>query len=121
MQGLSAFITAELQARGWSMRQLAERSDLSPAALSRLINDPNVKPDTTTLLKVVWGLEVPFRRLLEACGIHVEEKDVSDHTESAAILESAPDIREFLKDVALLSPAERDYVRAYMQMLTTQK
>lgn len=61
-------ITQERDDRGWTKKQLAQRSDLDPATVSRLESGEQ-SAQLPLLEKLAAGFGMPFEELLVRCGV----------------------------------------------------
>lgn len=119
MAGLATLLLSETQNRGWSMRDLASKSDLSSAALSKIVNNPDQVPDLRTLAALSVALSLPLRQLVEACGFPVERPGASadQDARALAIVSAVPEFRGWLEELASLTPDDRESVLVYVETL----
>jgi len=65
------------ESRGWSLRQLADKADISAAELSRIENGKRQRPSRDTLNRLASCLRVEPEMLLKAAGYRIiEQQDV---------------------------------------------
>jgi transcriptional regulator with XRE-family HTH domain len=123
MLGLYALIESELNKRGWKMRDLALNSTLSEGTLSRIKNNPEYRPDLQTLAGIAIALDIPLRRVIEACGYSVESGAGNDdeQTRIMALLTAVPELQTFLEPLAGLRPDDRLAVLTYAEMLLRRR
>lgn len=117
MFGLSSLLQSEIKKRGWTMKDLASRSGVSPAALSKLSNNPDQMPDLRTLSALSTALELPMRRLVEACGIPVEGDPSDEEERTKALIVSVPELQDLLSMLRELTPDDRASVLAHTEFL----
>ena len=65
---LSAFLNKELDERGWSQRELARRSGLSPTSISEVMSEKR-GPGKRFCRAVAEALQVPPERIFQEAGI----------------------------------------------------
>jgi transcriptional regulator with XRE-family HTH domain len=123
MLGLYSLIESELNKRGWKMRDLAINSTLSEGTLSRIKNNPEYRPDLQTLAGISIGLDIPLRRVIEACGYDIEsgEANEDEATRITALLTAVPELQTFLGPLAALRPDDRLAVLTYAEMLVRRR
>lgn len=61
-------ITHEREARGWKKKELAQRSELDPATVSR-VESGEQSAQLPVLEKLAAGFGMPFEELLVRCGV----------------------------------------------------
>jgi transcriptional regulator with XRE-family HTH domain len=111
---LSLYLKAEIERRGWSDADLADRSNLSRPTLSKLLNNPGQIPELDTLSKLAVGLGVDLTKLVTLCGFPASSDPVSSRGEQMAILlETVPELQGFLDVLARLRPDDIRAIRAY--------
>lgn len=123
MIGLYTLIEAELGKRGWKAADLAANSELSEATISRIKNNPDYKPDLGTLAAVAIALDIPLRRVVEACGYNVEAgaANASDEVRAAALIRAVPDLRVYVEMLANLKPDDRLVILAVAEKMAAQR
>lgn len=123
MMGLHALIDSELNKRGWKASDLAANSDVSEATLSRIKNNPGYKPDLPTLAAISIGLDVPLRRVVEACGYSIDAgaENEDDNERIMALLRAVPDLQVFLRPLARLRLEDRQAILAVAEQMANQR
>ncbi len=100
---LSEFLKHELDKRGWSRREAADKFGISPTALTMLINIPDRIPDLPTLRGIADGLKQPLARLLELAGYPVERDALTPSSltpkEEAFIARLSPEQRRLALEI----------------------
>ncbi|MBM7845651.1 helix-turn-helix domain-containing protein [Herpetosiphon giganteus] len=118
MLGLSIILDTELQKRGWRRSMLAAESGVSEPTLSRIMNDVAYIPELKTMAALSKALELPLRRLLEACGFDLDTTTPLDDSQRVHLLMTAvPELYTFLVPLAQLSPDDRQSVITFAEML----
>ena len=122
MMGLYALIESELARRGWKARDLAANSEVSEPTLSRIKNNPDYKPDLPTLAAISIGLDVPLRRVVEACGYSVDAGagNENDTERVMALLRAVPDLQVYLQPLARLKADDRRAILAVAEQLANR-
>lgn len=120
---LGNFLVEQLEGRGKTAAWLAEESGLSPSHISKLINEPDVEPQMSRLVKIADALDVAPRVLFEhVIGRTIEpvsEADREQHLEDLRL--RAPWVEPILQDLATMPPDIRDDVVAYMRFRLDQQ
>ena len=98
---LADYLDREMRQRGWTHREAAERSGLSKAAITSILNHPDRMPELRTLRGIAKGFSVPVARLLELCGLSLDGLNASSLTpdEEALIKRLDPDQRAALLEI----------------------
>lgn len=65
---MSAFIAAELHARGWSMREMARRANVSHTTIASLVNGHR-KPTVAVCRGIARALSLPTEDVLRIAGL----------------------------------------------------
>lgn len=85
--------------KGWSLREVARRSDVPPATVQKIVTEPDIIPRKETLEKIAYGLSLPVTKLLEAAAaqsgytaMRVESDEISMIV--AGLQELAPERRQ---------------------------
>lgn len=122
MLGLSIILDTELQKRGWRRNTLAAESGVSEPTLSRIMNDAASIPELKTMAALSKALDLPLRRLLEACGFALDTTTPLDDSQRVQLLLTAvPELHTFLTPLAKLSPADRQSVITFAEMLAHKR
>jgi transcriptional regulator with XRE-family HTH domain len=124
--GLAAFLRAEIDRRGWSDQQTAERAGIPKSNLSSLLNKPGVVPKLETLDRLAHALEIPLARLIMVTGFSVERDDRRTNDERiATMLEAVPELRGVIEQLLQLPPDDlrtvQGYVEYYLHNLKKQR
>jgi transcriptional regulator with XRE-family HTH domain len=77
---LADYLDREMRLRGWTHREAAERSGLSKAAITSILNNPDRMPELRTLRGIAEGFSIPIARLLELCGLSLDGLNASKLT-----------------------------------------
>ncbi len=100
---LSDYLKHELDKRGWTRREAADKFGISATALTMLINIPERVPDLPTLRGIADGLKEPLARLLDLAGYPVEREALTPSSltpeEEAFINRLTPQQRRLALDV----------------------
>ena len=104
---LSDFLKHELEKRGWTRREAADKFGISPTALTMLINIPDRIPDLPTLRGIANGLKEPLARLLALAGYPVERDALTPST-------LTPDEEAF---ISRLTPEQRRLALALVRQM----
>lgn len=122
MLGLSIILDTELQQRGWRRNTLAAESGVSEPTLSRIMNDAAYIPELKTMAALSKALDLPLRRLLEACGFDLDTTTPLDDSRRVQLLMTAvPELHTFLAPLAQLSLADRQSVITFAEMLAHKR
>lgn len=122
MLGLSIILDTELHKRGWRRTTLAAESGVSEPTLSRIMNDTAYIPELKTMAALSKALDLPLRRLLEACGFDLDTTTPLDDSQRVQLLMTAvPELHTFLAPLAQLSPADRQSVITFAEMLAHKR
>lgn len=114
--GLIIYLESALDRRGWNHARLAEESDISPGAISKLFRKRSTRPDLDTLSKLARALDEPLAKLVAAEGYDPGLYDGHPQAEQVALLlESVPPLAELHETVVELSPEDLQAVLAYAQ------
>lgn len=123
MIGLYTLIESELKKRDWKASDLAANSELSEATISRIKNNPSYEPDLGTLAAVAIGLDIPLRRVVEACGYNVDAgaANADDTERAAAIIRAVPDLRIYVETLASLRPDDRLVILSVAEKMAAER
>lgn len=118
------YLEREMDRHGWKKIDLARKAGLPPTTLYRIFDNPDKTPELDTLDALARGLGVSLKVLVEACGFPVEE--IRDwKAEVQLILSVMPEFRDFLPEMAALSPEDRSAVlaiaRAHVSLMKASK
>lgn len=123
MSGLAQLIKERSADLALSQGQLAERMGVSQAAISKIVNNPTVEPGMSTLAGFAVALEVPLRRVLEACGYELDRVgpvDIDDRI--LAITRAVPEMRDlFFQFATELTPDDREALLAHMESIQRRR
>lgn len=112
--GLSLFLLAEIERRGWTQARLAEEAGITAGALSKLIRNPETDPDLETLDKLAQGLKMPLIKLITAAGYNPGEYRPYPQAEQIAMLVAeVPALKDLHAAVVSLPPEDLQAVLAY--------
>jgi len=112
--GLSLFIMAELERRGWSQSRLAANMGRSEGAVSKLIRNPHTKPDLDTLDRLAQAFDMPLIELVRIAGYSPGAFAAYPQAEQIAMLvEEVPDLRDLHEAVVEMSPEDLQAVLAF--------
>ena len=117
MSGIAELIKSELQKKGLNQQELAERAGISQPALSKLMNKPDMVPELKTLGLLSVALNIPLRRLVEACGFPLEEPGAVQNVDERlkVVLSAVPELRDlFAQMIEDLTPEDRGAILAYL-------
>lgn len=106
---LRAWLSSELEKRGWSYRELARRADISNALVSRTLSgDMKASPDFC--IKVAIALGEPPEKLMRLAGILSGSEDDPTLREAIDLLRNLPpsQYKEALRFLRFLYQASKD-------------
>lgn len=112
---LSAFLRAELNARGWLDSQLADTAGIDRSTLSNIFKNPQSIPKLETLDRLAQALKIPLARLITICGFDVHDTGANVDEQVAILLKSVPELKSFFSDLAQLRPDDLRVIRAYVE------
>ncbi len=90
---LASFLRSELERRGWSQNQLANKAGVRESTVSNILNKPGgVRSKPQTLRKLAAALEIPESDLTEHIGYSIEGASTPDdrHLRMARLIDSLP-------------------------------
>jgi transcriptional regulator with XRE-family HTH domain len=99
---LPAYLRSQIDSRGWDDGMLARKAGIHKSTLSKLISDPNIVPELTTLEKLSRALGVPLVSLMIAAGRDPGNLETSIESEQLAILVDTR-LRNRLRNFHLMS------------------
>jgi transcriptional regulator with XRE-family HTH domain len=112
---LAAYLKAEIDARGWSDAQTAEKAGLTKSSLSYILNTPNMIPELQTLDRLAVALGIPLARLITMAGFSIDNRpDISADEQITEILRALPELRGLVDDLQQLRAQDLAIVRAYV-------
>lgn len=117
MSYLVALLKHEIHSRGMSQNELADRAGIASSTLTHIFQRPERVPDLTTLQRLSRALDIPLRRLIEACGFTVEQLAPDQDGQIRAIVAALPQLQPYMAQLAQLSPEDLLLVGAYIQGL----
>jgi transcriptional regulator with XRE-family HTH domain len=101
------WLKAQVEARGWTIQDLANRAGVSHSTASAAINK-GIVPDVGTLSRYATALRLPLRRVIEAAGYQVEDLAIADEVKRIQdLLSSHPDAWEYIAQLVRLTPEDR--------------
>jgi transcriptional regulator with XRE-family HTH domain len=120
VSGFATFLRSEIDARGWTDRQMATNAGINPSTLHNWLTNPNVKPELDHLAGVAEALQVPLVRLIAICGYDVGTNGGGSNPVAATVA-AVPELRAHVEELMQLSPEDQRAVRAFVQALQNQK
>jgi transcriptional regulator with XRE-family HTH domain len=99
---LADWITEEIEIRGWSLRELGRRADLSHATISNVVSG-QTKPGLDFCTGIAKAFNVPAETVLRRAGLLSSRE------------ESAPDLRELNFLYSQLAPEDREQILRMMR------
>lgn len=116
MSTLAAFLQREIAQQGWSLRQAAEKLEISKTALRNILKGADVVPNLETLQRLARGLKVPLGHLIVLCGFDLDDEQLTideqkrirliiaslSHEQAAALLEAIDRIHSSPDKIAQL-------------------
>jgi transcriptional regulator with XRE-family HTH domain len=115
---LGSYIQAELDRRGWTRQDLADRTEWSEPTIRRVINGR--KPKWEMLHDISRVLEVSYPYLLELAGVQlsaVPTEEIAQHRRFAVLAKALPDLEEAAERFARLTPEQRRVVLGIMEVM----
>jgi HTH-type transcriptional regulator, competence development regulator len=85
------------KSRGYTIREAASKSGVSPSYISQLENGNRGIPSPDILSKLAEGLDIPYTRLMEIAGYLQDSEAQNDSPNSAAPRPTIP-LRQMLRD-----------------------
>jgi transcriptional regulator with XRE-family HTH domain len=120
---LGDFIEQERDARGWTYRDLEDKTGISRGALYDMQKGKTKTPKLETLYRISSALGIPLNRLLTIAGFPVEP--LPDNTALAKHLaelgDALPWIAQIVDDLAKLTPDQKEGVVAYLEAIRRQR
>ena len=98
-------MTADRKAAGYTIRELAEKIDMSPTHLNRMEKGQRLMDSVSKLINFCEACHVPIEKYLVLCGMHISEKDT-------------PIRRAF---PAIQNEKQENAIDAFAQMITSKK
>jgi HTH-type transcriptional regulator, competence development regulator len=87
------------KSRGYTIREAASKSGVSPSYISQLENGNRGIPSPDILSKLAEGLDIPYTRLMEIAGyLHDSEALSGSASASSAAPRSKVELRQMLRD-----------------------
>lgn len=68
-------MTADRKAAGYTIRELAEKIDMSPTHLNRMEKGQRLMDSVSKLINFCEACHVPIEKYLVLCGMHISEED----------------------------------------------
>src|SRR4051812_16893458 len=94
---LAVFLRNEIQRRGWSDAQLATTANITPGALSKILQGKSRQPKLDTLAKLAVALKAPLARIILLAGYELgEDYATSRDEEIKTLLLLVPEYREIV-------------------------
>jgi transcriptional regulator with XRE-family HTH domain len=115
-QNFGEYLRNVRQAKGITIRELAEKTGLNHSAISRIERNERI-PKATTIKKLALGVDEPYESLMEKAGYltqHPESEDSSKHTENEYDYTKdptlAPELRKLLDALVTLPPGDQQMI-----------
>lgn len=113
---LALYLRAEIERRGWTDAELADRAGIQRSTLYKLLNTPGQVPKLETLAALAQALEVDLARLVTLCGFPVGQDVLKSQADQVAmLLETVPELQGFFDILAVLRPEDIRAIRAYAE------
>ena len=123
MSALVTFLRKEMDRRGMTQLDLEEASGIPDSTLSRLFNGKIAEPKGSMIAQLARALQIPFWELAQIAGFTTEIPGTpsAEATRLATLLESDPDLRSLMQEVAELNAEDRDVVQLYIESLRQRR
>lgn len=118
---IASFLESEMEKRKWKRSELADRAGLDRSALTYILNTEGVIPGLDTLDLLAQALDLPLARLVNACGFSLRDADLARDEQIMVLLESIPELREAVGDLARLRSQDLRAARAYIAGMLHQR
>lgn len=119
---LPAFLRAEIDHRGLDASRLARKAGVDKSTLSKLLNNPEIRPEFATLEKLSRALAVPLVRLMVAAGVDPGDLEISiDELQDAMLFQAVPELQPVAHLMSSFSPEERRALLAYARLLESER
>lgn len=123
MSALTTFIRDELARQNMSQQDLAERSGIPDATLSRILTGQVDEPKGSQISRIAKALGVPFWQLMQIAGYTTATPDDPDEEQQriATIIAADPGLQPVMDQVSRLNANDRLAVLAYIELLRQQR
>lgn len=123
MSALTDFVRGELARQNMSQQDLAERSGIADATLSRILNEQVDEPKGGQIARIAKALGIPFWKLMQIAGYTTETPDDPDDEQRriAAVIAADPTLRPVMDGAAKLSRANRQAILVSIELLLRQQ
>lgn len=112
---LAAYLRAEIDKRDWNAKQLAERSGISEANVSKLLRGLSKAPELETLDKLAVALDVDLDVLILQCGFTLGRNPVRSREERIAdLLAKDPRLLRVADSISQLSEEDLGAIEGYL-------
>ena len=113
--GLAAYLRTEIDRRGWSQGQLADRAGIPRSVLSSIMTKPERIPTLETLDHLAQALDISLATLITVCGFSLRPPSERAHDEQLTLLlETVPELRAFADSLTRLPPEDVRAIQAYV-------
>jgi len=117
--GIATFLRSQLDERGWSQKDLADRAGMQPGSLTYIMKRDHIVPQLETLDALANALDLPLAQLIGACGFEVSRPGdrylTADDAGLLAQITDHPDIHHAVKALLKLPAAYQRMVCAFIR------
>lgn len=120
---LGDYIEQERNARGWTYRDLEDKTGVSRNALYDMQRGKTKTPKLETLYRIAQALEVPLNRILTVAGFPVDPlpDNNAQAKRLAELADALPWIAQVVDDLSQLTPDQKEGVLAYLEAVMRRK
>lgn len=123
MSALATYLQHERERRNWTVLEFAQRAALPDTTLTRILNDEVAEVKASQIAHLAKALDMEFWKLMQIAGFTTETPGDPDEEAAriATLITADPDLKATLERASKLSPANRQAVLAYIELLQRQQ
>lgn len=123
MNALGRFLKTAIDKRGWTQKDLADKSGIKPSNISRLIKGKVEEPELSTLVRLSEALNTPLGHLIELAGFSIGPMGTPESQQIRlwVLTQQMPEIAAIAEELASLPPDDLKSVLDHLETVRRRR